>query len=594
MSDARMSGASIANVELKPAILRDMQRRRAAATLVVMLGATAASLRGAKTPAQTPAPGAPATPADVIVHHAVIYTVNPQQPKAAALAIRGDKIVTVGADADALKLRGPKTIVLDAGGRAIVPGLQDSHGHFAGLGAFLQQLDLRDTTSYDAIVARVRGRAATAKPGEWILGRAWDQNRWADTSWPTHEALDKAAPNNPVYLTRVDGHASLVNQRAFELAGVTADTKDPDGGRLIRDKQGKPSGVLVDNAMRLVRSKIPKSTPGQVDAQILLADAECRRLGLTTVHDAGEDSETIDAFKRLIDAGKLRTRLYVMISGAVPSLLDKGPVLDYKDHHLAVRAVKLYADGALGSRGAALLAPYSDEPGTSGLLVTPPEELYKATLAASKAGFQTAIHAIGDRANRIVLDTFERVQREMPNARALRMRDEHTQILNAADIPRFKALEVIASMQPTHCTSDMPWAPIRLGPQRIAEGAYVWRKLINAGARIASGSDFPVEEANPMLGFYAAITRQDVTGKPPEGWAADQRLTREETLASFTANGAYASHAEAFSGTLEPGKLADLVILSADVMTIAPRQIPTTTVWKTIIGGQIVYDAGGK
>jgi len=558
-----------------------------------MIGA-AAGLRGAQTAASTP-PQPAGQPADVIVRNAVIYTVNAKQPKAAAIAIRGDKIATVGNEAAVMALKGVKTNVIDAGGRAVYPGLQDSHGHFLGLGAMLQQIDLRDTPSYDAIIARVRARAATAKPGEWILGRAWDQNRWADSKWPTHDALDKAAPNNPVYLTRVDGHAALVNQKAFDLAGVTAATKDPDGGRLIRDDQGKPSGVLVDNAMGLVRSKMPKPSPAQVDEQILLADVECRRLGLTTVHDAGEDVETIDAFKRLMDAGKLRTRLYVMLGGmpALQHYLAKGPINDYHQHHLAVRAVKLYADGALGSRGAALLAPYSDEPGTSGFFVTPPEEIYKATLAASKAGFQTAIHAIGDRGNRMVLDTFERVQKEVPTARALRMRDEHTQILSAADIPRFKALEVIASMQPTHCTSDMPWAPLRLGPQRIADGAYVWRKLMNAGALIASGSDFPVEQPNPMLGFYAAITRQDPNGKPPEGWAPDQRMTREETLASFTANGAYASHAENFSGTLEAGKLADLVILSRDVMTVAPKEILTTTVWKTIIGGEIVYDAGG-
>jgi predicted amidohydrolase YtcJ len=346
-----------------------------------------------------------------------------------------------------------------------------------------------------------------------------------------------------------------------------------------------------------VRGKVPPPSAEQLDEQILLADAECKRLGLTTVHDAGEAGDAVEAFKRLIDAGKLHTRLYVMLGMPLPVLqpyLDKGPINDYHQHHLAVRAIKLYADGALGSRGAALLAPYSDEPTTSGFFVTPPDEVYKATLAASKAGFQTCIHAIGDRANRMVLDTFERVEKEVPAARGLRLRDEHTQILSAADIPRFKALDVIASMQPTHCTSDMPWAPLRLGPQRVAEGAYVWRKLIASGALIASGSDFPVEKPDPMLGLYAAITRQDLNGQPPQGWAPDQRMTREEALASFTANGAYASHAETFSGTLEPGKLADLVILSQDIMTVAPKQIPATNVWKTIIGGEIVYDAGGK
>jgi predicted amidohydrolase YtcJ len=565
-----------------------------AIVLGVLPMATTMAVHGAQAPT---AVGTSAAPADLIIHRAVIYTVDPRHPKAEAMAIRGDSIAAVGTEGAVMALRGSSSRVIDAGGRTIVPGLQDSHGHFIGLGVALQQIDLRDTRSYDAIVERVRARAGTAKPGDWILGRSWDQNLWPDTHWPTHGALDRAAPDNPVYLTRVDGHAALVNQRALDLAGLSAQTPDPEGGRLIRDAQNRPSGVLVDNAMGLVRSKIPRPSHEQLEDQILLADAECRRLGLTTVHDAGEDGTAVEAFKRLIDAGKLRTRLYVMLGMPLPALqpfLDKGPLLDYHQHHLAVRAIKLYADGALGSRGAALLAPYSDEPSTSGFFVTPPDVIYAATLAASKAGFQTAIHAIGDRANRMVLDTFERVQRELPGSRALRMRDEHTQILTAADIPRFKALEVIASMQPTHCTSDMPWAPLRLGPQRIAEGAYVWRKLIASGARIASGSDFPVEKPNPMLGFYAAITRQDLNGQPPQGWAADQRLTREEALASFTANGAYASHAETFSGTLAMGKLADLVILSQDIMTAAPMQIPTTTVWKTIVGGEIVYDAGGQ
>jgi predicted amidohydrolase YtcJ len=344
----------------------------------------------------------------------------------------------------------------------------------------------------------------------------------------------------------------------------------------------------------LVRSKMPEPSAEQVDQQILLADAECRRLGLTTVHDAGNPPAVVDAYKRLIDAGKLKTRIYAMLSGSrttLQPLFDKGPILDYHQHHLAVRAIKLYADGALGSRGAALLAPYSDEPGTSGFFITPPDQIYAEALAAAKAGFQTCIHAIGDRANRMVMDTFERVERELPAARELRMRDEHAQILNAAEIPRFKALNVIASMQPTHCTSDMPWAPLRLGPARVAEGAYVWRKLMNAGAVIASGSDFPVEKPNPMLGLYAAITRQTPDGQPPGGWAPDQRMTRDEALASFTRNAAFAAHAETFAGTLEAGKLADLVILSDDVMTVEPKKIVTTTVWKTMIGGDIVYDS---
>ena len=484
-------------------------------------------------------------------------------------------------------MKGAKTRVIDAGGRAVIPGLHDAHGHFMGLGSALQQIDLRGTPSYEVIVDKVRERAAKARPGEWILGRSWDQNDWPKKEWPTHEALDKAAPNNPVYLTRVDGHAALANKAALDAAGITAKTPDPDGGRLIRDAKGNPTGVLVDTAMGLVRGKMSEPSAAQLDEQATLADAECRRLGLTTVHDAGVGGDTVDRYKRLIDANQLRTRLYVMLRGSLDRLqplFDKGPITNYANHRLAVRAIKIGADGALGSRGAALLEPYSDEPGTKGLLTTPPDDVYAQTLAASKAGFQTCIHAIGDRGNRMTMDVFERVQKEVPNAKALRMRNEHSQILDAAEIPRFKTLDVIASIQPTHCTSDMPWVPARIGAERTAEGAYVWRKLIDAGARIASGSDFPVEEPNPMLGFYAAITRQGVDGKPPEGWAPDQRLTREETLNSFTLDAAYASHAEAQTGSLVAGKLADVVILSHDIMTIPPPEILKTTVWMTITG----------
>ena len=305
-------------------------------------------------------------------------------------------------------------------------------------------LRLRGTTSYDQIVEMVKARAATARPGEWIQGRSWDQNDWPVKDWPTHDKLTAAAPNNPVYLTRVDGHAALVNKAALDAAGITAATPDPPGGRLIRAASGEPTGVLIDSAQGLVASKIPPVSPEQLEEQILLADGEARSLGLTAVHDAGTDPTTVAAYKRLIDAGRLKTRLYVMLRGPMAMLepeFKKGPLINYADHHLSVRAIKIGADGALGSRGAALLEPYSDEPTTSGFFTTPPDEIYAQTLAASRAGFQTCVHAIGDRANRMTLDVFERVQREVPGARDLRMRDEHAQILDAADIPRFAALQ---------------------------------------------------------------------------------------------------------------------------------------------------------
>jgi len=537
------------------------------------------------------------SPATLILHHARIYTVDATNSVAEAIAVQNDRIIRVGSDADILKLRAPSARVVDLGGATVVPGLHDAHGHFTGLGAFLQSLNLRGTTSYQQIVDRVRDRVAKARPGEWIVGRAWDQNDWADTRFPTHDALSAVSPNNPVYLTRVDGHAGLANRAAMTLAGLTSATRDPSGGRIIRGAGDEPTGVLIDNAQALVSSRIPPVSDRQLEEQILLADQEMRRLGITTVHDAGTDARTVDAYKRLIDAGRLKTRLYVMLRGSLASLrpfFDNGPIVDYAHHHLALRAIKIVADGALGSRGAAMLEPYDDEPGPRGLLTTPPEEIYAQTLAASKAGFQTAVHAIGDRANRIVLDTFERVQREVPGSRALRMRVEHAQILDAKEIPRFAALGVIASMQATHATSDMPWVPSRIGRARMEEGAYVWRKILSTGAVIANGSDFPVEEPDPMRGLYAAVTRQDASGQPRDGWMADQRMTREEALVSFTRSAAFAAHAESLSGSLEAGKLADLVVLSSDIMRVPPRDILQTTARLTIVGGEIVYDITPK
>ncbi len=443
----------------------------------------------------------------------------------------------------------------------------------------------------------MRQRVASTPRGQWIIGRGWDQNDWLEQAWPTHELLSAVAPEHPVYLTRVDGHAALVNRKAMELAGLSRTTTDPAGGRIIRGDGGEPTGVLIDRADSLVSSRIPPITAEQLDARLLLADQELRRLGLTMVHDAGTDAATVEAYRRLIDAGRLKTRVYVMLRGSLPSLrpfFDTGPVTGGANPRLIVRAIKVVADGALGSRGAAMLEPYADEPGTTGLLTTPPEEVYAQTLAASKAGFQTAIHAIGDRGNRIAMDTFERVQREVPGARALRLRIEHAQILDAAEIPRFARLGIIASMQATHATSDMPWVSDRIGPARTAEGAYVWQTLLTSGVVVANGSDFPVEEANPMLGLYAAITRQDPSGNPPGGWIPDQRLSRDEALRSFTLSAAYAAHVESALGSLEPGKLADFVVLSKDVMRVPPREIPGTTVRMTVIGGEVVYEQAHK
>jgi predicted amidohydrolase YtcJ len=540
-----------------------------------------------------PAPVADA--ADLIVHHAAVYTVAAAAPRAEAVAVRGDRIVYVGTNAGALARRGPATRVIDAGGRAVLPGLQDAHGHVLGLGQQLSELDLRGTTSLAAVIAKVAERARSTAPEAWIVGRGWDQNDWPDKAWPTAAALEAAAPGRRVWLTRIDGHAGLASRRALDEAGLRAATADPAGGRIIRAGDGRPAGVLVDGAMSAVTRRIPPATDDELDAAILRADAALQRLGLTTVHDAGIDERMVAAYQRLIASGRLHTRVYAMLGLPLPRLrpfFAKGPVVDVGDH-LSIRAIKIVADGALGSRGAALLEPYTDEPGTSGFLTTSEADLYARTHAAAEAGFQTCVHAIGDRANRVVMDTFERVEREVPAARALRNRNEHAQILDAAEIPRFAALGVIASMQPTHATSDMPWVPARLGAARTAAGAYVWQKLRHAGARLASGSDFPVEDPNPLRGFYAAVTRQSPAGEPPGGWMPAERLTREEALRSFTIDAAYAAHQEDRSGSIEIGKLADLVVLSRDIMTVPPPAILSTTVVVTISGGQVTHDALG-
>lgn len=535
--------------------------------------------------------------ADLVLRGGKIVTMNPQQPRAEAIAIIGRRIVRVGSDREIEPMIGPGTRVIELKGRLVVPGFIESHGHLLGLGQSRLILDLRGARSAEEVAQRVARRVREIKPGEWILGRGWDQNEWEKKDFPTHEVLDRAAPENPVYLTRVDGHAAWVNRRALEQAGLTRATADPPGGRILRDAQGDPTGVLVDRAMNLVAQHIPPRSREENRRALLLAIEECLRSGITSFHDAGASREAIELYKELLQEGRLTLRLYVMISGRDEALLreylQRGPEIGLGENHLTIRAIKLVADGALGSRGAALLEPYADEPGNSGLLILSEDEIYRIARAALAAGFQVNTHAIGDRANRVVLNAYERALREFPSRPDHRFRIEHAQVLDEADIPRFARLGVIASMQAIHATSDMPWVPARLGEARTREGAYVWRKLLRSGARIANGSDAPVEPVNPLLGFYAAITRQDERGNPPGGWYPDERMTREEALRSFTLDAAYAAFEEHLKGSLQPGKLADLVVLSRDIMTIPPQEILRTEVDLTILDGRIVYERAG-
>ncbi|MBZ5534348.1 MAG: amidohydrolase [Acidobacteriia bacterium] len=538
--------------------------------------------------------------ADTVLLNGNIYTMNSKSPHEQAIAIQGEKILFVGTNEGATRFKGPKTEVVDLEGKTVIPGFIDAHGHFIGLGESLQRLSFVETRSYAEVVAMVRLKVTESPRGEWVQGRGWDQTRWPVKDFPDHRELSAVSPDNPVWLTRVDGHAGLANARAMEIAGITRQTPDPPGGRIVRDeKTGEPTGVFVDNAMSLVGRHIPPLTRDQIKRAALRAIQKCLSDGLTEVHDAGVGGETLEVYKELIGERRFDFRVYAMIMATgsplnspaaltLDAYLKTGPLIGYGGNRLTVRSLKIVADGALGSRGAAMLEPYSDDPKNTGLMVTPKEAIYAWAKKATDGGFQVNTHAIGDRANRIWLDVVESLEKENPKVNQLRLRDEHAQILALNDLPRFAILHVIPSMQPTHCTSDMRWAEQRVGPERI-KGAYAWRSLLKTGVRIAAGSDFPVENPNPLWGFYAAITRQDQSGWPTAGWFAQERLTREEALRSFTLDAAYAAFEENLKGSIQEGKLADLVVLSHDIMKIEPQLILRTEVEKTFLGGKLVY-----
>ncbi|MEP6999070.1 MAG: amidohydrolase [bacterium] len=534
---------------------------------------------------------AQARPADLIVTNARIYTVDDSRPVVTAMAVRDGRIAFTGSLREAMALKGSATRVVDAGGRTVIPGMVDAHAHLLGLGQSLRSVALYGAKSYDEVIARVVARAKGVPAGQWIVGRGWDQNQWGDTRFPTHDALTRALPNNPVYLTRVDGHAGLANAVAMRAANVGAATKDPSGGRIERTASGDPTGVFVDNAKELVEHAIPDETREQTRAEIRSAIAESQRWGLVGVHDAGESRATIDLMEEMAKAGEIPFRLNVMIgddSAAVAHYLARGPQSGLYDNHLWIRSIKLYADGALGSRGAALLEPYSDDPRNNGLLLSAPAHIQDVATRALRAGFQVATHAIGDRGNRLVLDAYAAALAKVPTADH-RFRIEHAQIINHDDIPRFAELGVIPSMQAVHQTSDMYWAGTRLGVGRLA-GAYAWRSLLNTGIVVPNGSDFPVEAVNPLLSFHSAVARQDAENWPAAGWMPEQKMTRDEALKSMTIWPAFAGFQEATMGSLTPGKLADFVVLDRDIMTVAERDILGTAVVATYIGGKPVYE----
>jgi predicted amidohydrolase YtcJ len=515
-----------------------------------------------------------------------------------ALLIVDGNVAAIGREADvrrvARKLLPPPT-ERDLKSAFAMPGLIDAHGHVAGLGQALRRLRFAGTTSAEQIVGMVAEAARSRPKGEWIFGRGWDQNDWAVQQFPTRAMLDPVSPEHPVWLRRVDGHAGWANTLAMRLAGITRDTRDPDGGRIERDANGEPTGVFVDNAMALVAGAIPPLTYPQTRSDIVDGLKECARLGLTGVHDAGIDTDMVRAYRELESAGALPIRVAGMLSSgavlhdaALALARDPGPQGAFR-----VFAIKAYADGALGSRGAALLEPYADDPKNTGLLVTSPDTLELLARKALEAKLSFCTHAIGDRGNRVALDACERAAGSAGALKGKRFRIEHAQVVSLDDIPRFARAGIIASMQPTHCTSDMPWAPDRVGAARIT-GAYAWRRMLTAGVRLAFGSDFPVEEVNPLHGLHAAVTTQDLHGQPPAGFRPSEKLSIWEALHGFTNDAAHAAFMEKEVGRLQPGFRADVSVFDQDLTAILYADIPKAKCVLTIVGGKVAWDAGAS
>lgn len=544
--------------------------------------------------------------ADFVINNGNIYTVDKGNPKAEAVAIINDSIAFVGTNRQVESWIGDHTQVLDLQGKTMTPGWIEGHAHFMGIGENKMNLDLLQVKSYEEMVQMVAEAAQKVRPGVWITGRGWHQDKWDSlpdmvAGFPIHEALSKATPNNPVFLSHASGHAALANAKAMEVAGVTNISKEGptietvEGGEIIKDALGNLTGIFNENAMSIIRQHIPVRTPENNLRAVQMAMEECLVHGITSLHDAGATSDIIGMYKKLAEDGKLKTRLYVMISGQDTVLLESyyenGPEVGLGNGFLTIRSIKLYADGALGSRGAWLLQEYSDMPGEYGHIIMPMQQIYEVSVKALRSGLQVCSHAIGDRANREVLDQYEKAFQQVPDsADDTRFRIEHAQHLSAQDVPRFAQLGVIPAMQAIHMSSDRPWAIDRLGKERIEEGAYVWKKLLNSGAIVVNGSDAPVEPVNPIASFYAAVTRKTLKGEPEGGYEPAQQMTREEALESYTWSAAYAAFEEDIKGSVEPGKLADFTVFSQDLMTVPENKILDTKVEFTIVGGKVLYE----
>ena len=546
--------------------------------------------------ALTPSSG-PADPATLLFINGNIYTADAKRPHAEAVAVKDDRIIFVGSNTDAKKFQGPNTRTIDLHGSTVLPGLTDAHYHFIGVGQREMNLNLEGITNLEDFLAKVKARVDQAKPGEWVTGRGWIETFWKPPVFPTRADLDKISPNNPVFLTRADGHGAVANSAALKIGNVTKDTKDPFGGQILRDKEtGEPVGMLLDNAQGLVTRHIPARSDADTDQAIILANKRSIELGWTQVQDPGGSYDDVEHYKKLYGEGKLKIRIYKAVYGPgqqAQRLLRDGPLIEAFGNRLNLRAIKVVSDGALGSRGAALLAPYSDAPDSKGFLRVKDEDLMPMLKEALQKGIQVETHAIGDYANRFILDEYEKALSAVPKSERKiaepRWRIEHSQIINPADIPRFAKLGIIPSMQPSHAIGDLHFAPSRLGIERL-KGAYAWNSFIKLGVIVPGGSDAPVERGEPMIEFYAAVARKDVRGFTGEGWHPEERVSREDALKMFTIWPAYVAFEENLRGSIETGKLADLTVLSADIMKIPEIDILKTKCVMTVIGGEIVYE----
>ncbi|MDW3193181.1 MAG: amidohydrolase [Cytophagales bacterium] len=538
--------------------------------------------------------------ADLVLLNGKIYTVNATNDVVEAVAVKDGKIWKVGGTDEISALIGEATEQIDLEGQATYPGLIEGHAHIMGVGQNLINVDLMGTKSYQELVDAVAARAEETPEGEWIIGRGWHQDKWDKgpeniiKGFPTHDLLSEAVPNHPVWLKHASGHAGLANAKAMEAAGINQDSPDPSGGEIFKGLGGQPTGIFNETAQGSITAVIPPETKERRERVLKLALESCAAHGITGFHQAGSPSADIDLFKEFKAKGDLSLRLHVMLSGRDEALLndyfENGPVIDSIDQLLNIRAVKLYSDGALGSRGAWLLEEYSDAPGKFGHNVTPMEVIEDVTMRATAAGFQVCTHAIGDRGNREVLDIYEKAFKTYPEqTQDHRFRIEHAQHLSGADIPRFASLGVVPAMQAIHMSSDRPWAIGRLGRARILEGAYVWRKLLDLDVKIVNGTDAPVEPISPFASFYASISRKTLQGTPDGGYEPDQKMTREQALRSYTLDAAYGAFQEEVVGSIEVGKFADFTVLDRDIMTIDEAEVLKTKATMTIVGGKVVY-----